>query len=110
MPHVKHQMLQVDLSNTMDSQRDALRAAQRQYAAYVLSGEESSQAAQELANSIRELSSDLNRNESRMREAQEAAQRLTREMDDADGSFDRASPDSTTWVIQLTTPRAVLLL
>ena len=78
------------LSNTMDSQRDALRAAQRQYAAYVLSGEESSQAAQELANSIRELSSDLNRNESRMREAQEAAQRLTREMDDADGSFDRA--------------------
>lgn len=78
------------LSNTMDSQRDALRAAQRQYAAYVLSGEESSQAAQDLANSIRELSSDINRNESRMREAQEAAQRLTREMDDADGSFDRA--------------------
>lgn len=78
------------LTDTLSDQRATLKAAQRQYAAYVLSGEESSQAAQELADSIRALSSDLNRNESRMREAQEAAQRLTREMDDADDSFDRA--------------------
>lgn len=78
------------LHDTIYSQKAALKAAQKQYAAYIVSGNESSQAAQELADSIRELSSDLNRNESRMREAQEAAQRLTREMDDADDSFDRA--------------------
>lgn len=74
------------LSDTIADQRAVLKAAQRQYAAYVVSGNESSQAAQQLADSIRELSSDLNRNESRMREAQEAAQRLANEMDDADDS------------------------
>ncbi len=80
-----------ELTDTIADQRAALKAAQKQYAAYVISGDESSEAAQELADSIRELSSDLNRNESHMREAQEAAQRLTREMDDADNSFDQAS-------------------
>lgn len=80
-----------ELTDELSDQRAALKAAQRQYAAYVLSGEEGSQAAEELADSIRELSSDLNRNESRMRAAQEAAQRLANDMDDADHSFDQAS-------------------
>ena len=80
-----------ELTDELSDQRAALKAAQRQYAAYVLSGGEGSQAAEELADSIRELSSDLNRNESRMRAAQEAAQRLANDMDDADHSFDQAS-------------------
>lgn len=80
-----------ELTDELSDQRAALKAAQRQYAAYVLSGEEGSQAAEELADSIRELSSDLNHNESRMRAAQEAAQRLANDMDDADHSFDQAS-------------------
>lgn len=80
-----------ELTDELSDQRAVLKAAQRQYAAYVLSGEEGSQAAEELADSIRELSSDLNRNESRMRAAQEAAQRLANDMDDADHSFDQAS-------------------
>lgn len=80
-----------ELTDELSDQRAALKAAQRQYAAYVLSGEEGSQAAEELADSIRALSSDLNRNESRMRAAQEAAQRLANDMDDADHSFDQAS-------------------
>lgn len=79
------------LNDTIYSQRAALKAAQKQYAAYVISGNESSEAAQELADSIRELSSDLNRNQSRMRDAQDAAQRLANEMDDADSSLDQAS-------------------
>lgn len=80
-----------ELTDELSDQRAVLKAAQRQYAAYVLSGEEGSQAAEELADSIRELSSDINRNESRMRAAQEAAQRLANDMDDADHSFDQAS-------------------
>lgn len=80
-----------ELTDELSDQRAALKAAQRQYAAYVLSGEEGSQAAEELADSIRALSSDLNRNESRMRAAQEAAQHLANDMDDADHSFDQAS-------------------
>lgn len=80
-----------ELTDELSDQRAALKAAQRQYAAYVLSGEEGSQAAEELADSIRALSSDINRNESRMRAAQEAAQHLANDMDDADHSFDQAS-------------------
>lgn len=80
-----------ELTDELSDQRAVLKAAQRQYAAYVLSGEEGSQAAEELADSIRALSSDINRNESRMRAAQEAAQRLANDMDDADHSFDQAS-------------------
>ena len=80
-----------ELTDELSDQRAVLKAAQRQYAAYVLSGEEGSQAAEELADSIRELSSDINRNESRMRAAQEAAQRLATDMADADHIVDLAS-------------------
>lgn len=74
------------LSNTMDSQRDALRAAQRQYAAYVLSGERGSRQARELADQIRELSSDLGMNQRRMRNAEQEAERLADGLDDVGDS------------------------
>lgn len=71
------------LSDVIDRQSNTLRAAQRQYAAYVLSGEQGSQQARELANEIRELSADLNRNRSSLRNAETAAQQLADGLDDA---------------------------
>lgn len=70
------------LSDTMNSQRATLKAAQRQYAAYVLSGERGSRQARELADHIQELSSDLERNERRMRNAEREASRLAGGLDD----------------------------
>lgn len=71
------------LSDVIDRQSATLRAAQRQYAAYVLSGEQGSRQARELANEIRELSADLNRNRSSLRNAETAAQQLADGLDDA---------------------------
>ena len=76
-----------ELSSRMDSQRAALQAAQRQYASYILRNEQGSQEARELANSIQELSSDLNRNEQRMRYAQNATQDLSDSAEDASEGF-----------------------
>lgn len=74
------------LSDVIDRQSNTLRAAQRQYAAYVLSGEQGSQQARELANEIRELSADLNRNRSSLRNAETAAQQLADGLDEVDDS------------------------
>lgn len=76
-----------ELSETMDRQRAALQAAQRQYTAYILRNEQGSQRAQELANNIRELSSDLSQNEQRMRYAQNVTQELSQSIDDASDGF-----------------------
>lgn len=74
------------LSDMIDRQSDTLRAAQRQYAAYALRGEESSDQARELAREIQSLSSDLSNNRNRMRNAENAANQLADGLDDVDDS------------------------
>lgn len=82
-----------DLASTIRKQAKTLQAAQSQYASYVLNGQEASQEAQDLADSIRRLSSDLNRNKAALGAAEEAAQRLADEYDDA-GDGAREASDS----------------
>lgn len=65
------------LSATIRDQGDELEKAKREYASYVLAGEKSSKAAKQLAKHIKSLSSDLNDNEDKMREAMGAADKLT---------------------------------
>ena len=72
------------LNDVMGDQRDELKRMQKQYAAYVLSGEKSSDAAKDLRKKIKNLSSELSGNEKRMRDAEEAAQRLAGGLDDVD--------------------------
>ena len=74
------------LSSVMDDQEDALKKAQKQYAAYVLSGEVGSKQAKDLAKKIKSLSSELNDNRSRMQAAEDAAQRLSGGLDDTGDS------------------------
>lgn len=80
-----------DLSDTIRKQGKTLKAAQAQYASYVLNGQEASQEAQQLADEIRRLSSDLNRNKAALSAAERAASSLADEMDDAGNSADDAS-------------------
>lgn len=70
------------LADTIDGQSDELKRAKKQYAAYVLSGEKSSAQAKELARKIKSLSSELSDNRTRMRGAEDAADRLAGALDD----------------------------
>lgn len=70
------------LADTIDGQSDELKKAKKQYAAYVLSGEKSSAQAKELARKIKSLSSELSDNRTRMRGAEDAADRLAGALDD----------------------------
>lgn len=72
------------LNDTIESQSDELKKAKKQYAAYVLSGEKSSDQAKALARRIGELSQELSDNRTRMRGAEEAADRLAGGLDDVD--------------------------
>lgn len=72
-----------DLYDQISNQTKALKKTQIQYAGYVLAGEESSDAAQELADEIRQLSNDLNSNRSALDAAERAARDLTESYDDA---------------------------
>lgn len=80
-----------ELSDTIKKQGKTLQAAQAKYASYVLNGQEASEEAKELANNIRELSSDLNRNRAALSAAEEAAARLAQGTDDAGDSVDDLS-------------------
>lgn len=70
------------LSDTIGAQSDELKKAQKQYASYILNGEKSSAQAKELAKKIKSLSGELSDNRTRLRGAEEAAQRLAGELDD----------------------------
>lgn len=70
------------LSGTIGEQSDELKRAKKQYAAYVLSGEKSSDQAKALARRIGELSQELSDNRTRMRGAETAADRLAGGLDD----------------------------
>ena len=60
-------------SDMLSAQKTVLKAAQKQYASYVLTGEESTEQAQELAEKIKKLSSDLKKNQSALEAAEKAA-------------------------------------
>lgn len=73
-----------DLEKSIRQQSRALKAAQSQYASYVLNGDEASQEAQDLADKIRSLSKDLNKNKTALSNAEKAAQQLADSYDDAE--------------------------
>lgn len=73
----------VQLSAKITEQAKALKIAQIQYANYALKGEQSSDAAQELAKRIQTLSSELNQNRSALEQAEQAAEQLAEGYDDA---------------------------
>lgn len=75
-----------ELADKIKDQSSELKAAQKQYASYVLAGEEGSDQARELADKIKELSSDLNRNKSSLEAAERAARDLADGFNDADDS------------------------
>ena len=70
------------LSDKIREQEKALANAQREYASYVLSGEESSDQAQELATTIKELARELDGNKRAFKAAEQAAERLADDFDD----------------------------
>lgn len=76
----------VDMSDKISDQSKALKMAQLQYANYVVKGEESSDAARELAGQIEGLSRDLNANKNALKQAEQAAERLADGYDEADQS------------------------
>lgn len=65
-----------NLNRIIGAQGDELKKAKRDYANYVLSGEESSDAAQELADKIRRLSREMRDNEDAIKQAWKAADDL----------------------------------
>lgn len=78
-------------SDQLNDQKAALKAAQKQYASYVLTGEESTDQAQELAEKIKKLSSDLKKNQAALAAAEKAAESLGEESDDTADSIDEVS-------------------
>lgn len=76
------------LSDTIKDQSSALKQAQKQYAAYVLSGEESSDQARDLADEIQRLARELKDNKSAMSAAERAAKQLADGYDDAEDQAD----------------------
>lgn len=84
-----------DLSATLDDQEEALKAAKKAYASYVLAGEDGSKEAAETAYQIRSLSKEIRANKARMAEAEKAADSLAEEYDDVADSVDNASDNFT---------------
>lgn len=84
-----------EMSDAINKQSKELKAAKRQYAAYVLQGEEGSEQAKELAKKIKDLSGELNSNRVAMDRAEEAADRLDRSLGDV-GDAARDTKDGFT--------------
>ena len=70
------------LSATIDLQSDELKKAQRAYQDYILSGEQSSEQAQELKEKIEQLANELGNNKRKLSDAEEAAENLAGELAD----------------------------
>lgn len=79
------------LNEMVKKQGRTLKAAQAQYASYVLNGDQASAEARELANGIAALNADLEKNKSALRAAQSAAEGLTSEYGDLDSNATRAN-------------------
>lgn len=71
------------LTAVIDRQSDELEKAKKAYTDYILSGEKSRKKAKELANNVRKLAGELDDNEKKLLDAQEAAEKLA-------GGFDKA--------------------
>lgn len=70
------------LSATIDLQSDELKKAQKAYQDYILSGEQSSEQAQELKEKIEQLANELGNNKRKLSDAEEAAEDLAGELSD----------------------------
>lgn len=79
------------LNNTIKSQEKSLRAAQKMYQSYVLSGDQASREAQDLAAAIDELSWDLENNKAALSAAEDAARGLASRYDSIDDAASGAS-------------------
>lgn len=79
------------LNNTIKSQEKSLRAAQKMYQSYVLSGDQASKEAQDLAAAIDELSWDLENNKAALSAAEDAARGLASRYDSIDDAASSAS-------------------
>lgn len=77
-----------ELAAKMDTQGSVLQDLQRQYTNYVVSGEDGTEQAEELARTIQNLSRELEENKGTLVNAQKAAQRLADVQDDAGGATD----------------------
>lgn len=71
------------LADEISTQESVLRNLQRGYADFIVSGQESSDEAQQLAGRINRLSGELNENRQRLNDADQAADRLGDSMEDA---------------------------
>lgn len=83
------------LNRVISAQGDELKKAKRDYANYVLSGEESSDAAQELADKIRRLSREMRDNEDAIEQAWKAADDLGESFDDVEDAAEDAGDGFT---------------
>lgn len=79
------------LSNTIKSQEKQLKAAQKMYQSYALTGDTASQEARDLAAAIDDLTWDLENNKAAMAKAEDAARDLASRYDSIEGSTSRAS-------------------
>lgn len=79
------------LNNTIKSQEKSLRAAQKMYQSYVLSGDQASKEARDLATAIDELSWDLENNKAALSAAEGAARGLASRYDSIDDAAGGAS-------------------
>ena len=79
------------LNNTIKSQEKSLRAAQKMYQSYVLSGDQASKEAQDLAAAIDDLTWDLENNKTALSAAEDAARGLANRYDSIDDAASGAS-------------------
>ena len=73
----------------ISTQESVLKSLQKGYADYVVSGKESSNEAQTLADKIQELSGELDENKGTLKAAEKAAQRLAETQDDSADAYTR---------------------
>ena len=79
------------LTLQMDKQEAAIKAAQEQYASYVLEGKRGSKQAKELAKTIEAMDKELAQNKDALKAAEKAAEQLAPSLDDvADAADDSA--------------------
>lgn len=73
-------------TSSMDKQEAAIRAAQEQYASYVLAGEKGSKQAKELAKTIQAMDREFAQNKKTLKAAEDAANELAPSLDDVGDS------------------------
>jgi|GEM_PF-408253 len=83
------------LAAEMDAQEDILKNLKRAYAGYVVSGDESSDTARELANKIQDVSTELNQNRGTLKDAERAVDALGDEMEESGEKAEKSSEGYT---------------